>query len=428
VTNTLKQRISKITLGAATAALTLAFVIGLGMVGAPSAQAQTFTLLHSFTGSPDGANPYATVIMDASGNLYGTTGNGGHYGNGTVFKVDTSGTETILHNFSGGWDGYGPSSLTFDASGNLYGSTAYGGGGGCTYGCGVAYKLTPTSGGKWKESVLYVFHNNGKDGINPSSSLVLDTSGALYGTTGQGGGYNLGVVFKLVPSGSGHWKERVLHTFTGRGDGSQPNGPVIFDTLGNLYGTTYSGGAYRQGVVFKLTPTSGGKWPEAVLYNFQNNGSDGQNPVGPIVFDESGNLYGTTEFGGGCQGCGYEGTVFELTPNAHGQWTEQVLHAFSGTPDGRAPTGGVTLDGVGNLYGTTQAGGTSDSGTVFEMTRNQDGSWLENVLYSFTGGTDGQGPYEGVVLDGTGNLYGTAYYGGDNVCQGGCGTVWKLTP
>ncbi|MFI5115931.1 MAG: choice-of-anchor tandem repeat GloVer-containing protein, partial [Terriglobales bacterium] len=226
-------------------------------------------------------------------------------------------------------------------------------------------------------------------------------------------------------------QEKVLYTFQGgTGDGAFPQAGLIFDTAGNLYGTTSLGGAYGFGTVFELTPTAGGTWTEKVLYSFKNDGTDGSNPKAGVIFDAAGNLYGTTSLGGAgvCQGAGC-GTVFELTPAAGGTWTEKVLHSFGGATDGVIPEAGLIFDAAGNLYGTTGYGGPYNWGTVFELTPAAGGTWTENVLYSFQGGADGAGPAAGLVFDAAGNLYGTTEVGGAGVCQGnGCGTVFELTP
>ena len=345
--------------------------------------------------------------------------------------------EKVLYAFNGGKGGADSySSLIFDSTGNLYGTTQRGGHlSDCDgVGCGVVFKLTPDSSGKWKETVLYTFHG-GKDGAFPSAGLTLDPAGNLYGTAQLGGSTSgslcqisgCGVVFKLVPGSGGTWKEIVLHSFNGK-DGSAPFAPVIFDTAGNLYGTTASGGNSRgNGVVFQLTPDSKGKWKETVLHLFTG-GKDGALPFAAVISDTNGNLYGTTEGGGNlsdCAGFGC-GVVYQLTPDSNGKWKETVLHTFAGGTDGATPFD-LVLDPAGNLYGTTNSGGTQGNGTAFELSPSSGGGWKKTVLHNFGRPGDGGGPGAGLILEPTGNLYGTTIYGGSS-CGSGCGTIFELKP
>jgi uncharacterized repeat protein (TIGR03803 family) len=315
--------------------------------------------------------------------------------------------------------------LIFDASGNLYGATVYGG----QYGEGGVYKLTPNSNGRWTESELYSF-TGGSDGALPNSAVIFDASGNLYSVTYEGGEYGYGVVYELTPNSDGTWTESVLHSFTGGSDGSHPGMGEIFDAAGNLYGTTRDGGAYGDGVVFELTPNSNGTWTETVLHSFSG-GKDGATPdFGNLIFDAAGNLYGTT---GGWDGGDTNGTVFELTPNSGGTWTESVLHSFRGGKDGSRAVGALTFDQAGNLYGATYSGGTYGEGTIFKLTPGSNGKWTKDVIHQFRGktGGDGSNPYAGVIFDTAGNLFGTTYDGGIGTCsyQGpGCGTVFELVP
>ncbi|MGH6839303.1 MAG: choice-of-anchor tandem repeat GloVer-containing protein [Methylocella sp.] len=369
------------------------------------------TVLHSFTFG-DGADPEAGVIADSNGNVYGTTFAGGASDAGVVFKLSPGGTYTVLHSFSRGSDGRFPlAGLVADSSGNLYGTTDEGGGSGCGgVGCGVVFKLSPDG----TETVLHPF-TGGSDGANPLAGLIADSSGNLYGTTAFGGASGNGVVFKLSPSGT----ETVLHAFSGfPSDGGTPEGGLIADSSGNLYGTTAIGGASGNGVVFKLSASG----TETVLYSFKG-GSDGGTPVAGLIADSGGNLYGTT-FAGGASN---SGVVFKLSPSG----TETVLHSFSAAPsDGTNPRSGLIADSSGNLFGTTQEGGAlggvcpSGCGMVFKVTP----SGTETVLYAFTGGSDGANPLAGLIADSIGNLYGTASRGGGSGCPStGCGTVFKLT-
>jgi uncharacterized repeat protein (TIGR03803 family) len=317
-----------------------------------------------------GPFPDAGVIIDAEGNLYGTAS--GHFGGyGIVFKL-TPGANgnwsvSVLHAFAGGNDGQEPySGLVRDAAGKLYGTTVLGGGYGSCYNnlyCGTVYELSPPrlKGGKWKEKILYRFRGK-SDGGFPSASLILDAKGNLYGTTEIGGAYGWGTVFEMTHGSNGKWAESVLHSFGESTDGADPTSAVIFDKVGNLYGTTYGGPGANYGTVFKLTPSSEG-WKESLIHVFQG-GSDGGNPLSGVIVDASGSLYGTTsgELTGG------NGTIFELTPRAGGVWTETVLHSFTGGKDGGFPAAPLIMDSVGNLYGTAAGGGNLGWGLVFEIT------------------------------------------------------------
>jgi uncharacterized repeat protein (TIGR03803 family) len=283
-------------------------------------------VLHTFTYDAHGAYPTASPILDAAGNLYGTTCAGGTSpglnGGGTVFELtptaDGDWTETVLYEFGWvpfGWDGAHPyASLTLDAAGNLYSTTGYGGPygrHGAYVGFGTVFELTPTAGG-WTEGVLYSFSTVHLDGTDPRGGLISDAAGNLYGTTSGYGGYGYGTVFELTRNRRAvreGWTEKVLHTFNGT-DGAGPRASLILDAAGNLYGTTVGGGTYGYGTVFELTPIAGGGWTERVLHNFNNDGTDGANPYGGLIFDAAGNLYGTTAWGGTYG----TGTVFEITP------------------------------------------------------------------------------------------------------------------
>jgi uncharacterized repeat protein (TIGR03803 family) len=338
----------------------------------PCACAQSkYKTLYTFTGGNDGNGPWTGVIFDAVGNLYGTT-NGGGSGNGVVFKLTPTPTgrwtETVLHSFTGGADGgFASGSLIFDAAGNLYSTTGTGG----AYGNGVVFELTPTMGGGWEESVLYAF-TGGPDGGNSFAGMIFDPAGNLYATT-WGGAYGNGVVFELTPTMSGGWEESVLYTFTNGSGGANPDAGLIFDGAGNLYGMTWYGGTYGNGVVLKLAPTSDGNWTESVLHQFTGGtdgahpqftgGKDGANPYVGVTFDSAGTLYGTTNGGGKF---GY-GVVFKLTPKSAGRWGYSVVYAFEDTP-GSYPRGALVFDGAGNIYGTTYGDGTKTFGSVFEIT------------------------------------------------------------
>jgi uncharacterized repeat protein (TIGR03803 family) len=383
-----------------------AIALALSVAAIQSAEAQTFTVLHDFTGNPDGASAQAGLVRDASGNIYGTTANGGASNDGAVFKIDRSGTETVLYAFTGSPDGALPlAGLIRDTTGNLYGTTYYGG----TYNYGTVFKVDSTG----TESVLYSFRGM-PDAQYPYAGLHQDAAGNLYGTTNAGGAFNRGAVFKVDSSGA----VRVLYSFDGT-DGSTPFAGLISDKSGNLYGTSLDGGPYASGNVFKLTRSSGG-WTESILYTFTG-GRNGKYPYAGVILDSSGNVYGTTNRGGAHGG----GTVFELKPSTKGAWNINVLYSFTGNNDGGIPQGGVIFDKSGNLYGTGSGGGYYQEGVVFKLNPPQEkGRWKESVLYDFTGGTDGASPVAGVIRDSKGDLYGTTPSGG----SGGFGTVWKLTP
>jgi hypothetical protein len=414
-----------------------------------TAAASTSKVLYKFKGSPDGANPSASLIFDATGNLYGITTVGGTSYAGTVFKLtpnsNGSWRESVLYSFCSlrnCADGGNPNltdvgltgaGLIFDAAGNLYGTTTQGGSGsGCPSdvngGCGVVFKLTPNANGTWTESVLYSFCplTNCADGENPAAGLIFDTAGNLYGTT-PGGGHlgcgdiwpGCGVVFKLTPNANGSWTESVLYKFcslTSCADGAAPFAGLIFDGAGNLYGTTVAGGFNNGGTAFKLKPHTDGSWTESLLYR-ENNGLI---PEAGLIFDAAGNLYGTTTQGGIN---GYDGVVFKLKPNSNGSWTYSVVHYFHSAFN---PTAGLIFDASsGSLYGTVLHGGPAGGGAVFKLAPMADGGWAYSVLRFFFG-EPAMNPFGGLVLDKAGNLYGTTLNCGTGYnCQG---VVFEITP
>lgn len=326
-------------------------------------------ILHTFTkNGVDGTQPAAGLIFDAAGNLYGTTAEGGAYDYGTVFELRPSSggswTERVLHSFGdGNNDGVNPnSSLTLDAAGNLYGGTPNGG----ADNAGIVFELTRKSNGSWEEKVLCSFPNSPNNySAGPfDARLIFDSSGNLYGTTVGGGAYNYGSVFELSPTADGAWTLKLLHSFDFNGtDGFGPEAGVVFDSSGNLYGTTSGGGPGKGfGTVFELSPVTGGTWTEKVLYSVSS-WSAGTYLTGTPVFDSAGNLYATTYSGAAHDG----GVVFELTPASGGGWMENLLYNFGSGTDGSNPWGGLVLDSQGNLYGTTLNGGADGSGTVFEI-------------------------------------------------------------
>jgi len=315
----------------------------------------------------DGQRPMAGLTFDAAGHIYGTTLWGGLYNQGTVFELmrepNGSWRQKQLHSFGGAkQDGLAPQAgVIFDRQGNLYGTTTSGG----EYNFGTVYELIPQSDGTWKEKILHAFNLDGIDGYTPIAGLVMDRAGNLYGGTVGGGPGIVGIVFELSPKAQGQWKETILHNFDiNSTDGNSPFGTLIFDGSGNLYGTTYSGGVNGLGTAFELSPAGDGTWSETILHNFGAAG-DGETPYSSLIFDASGNLYGTTEYGGTYN----LGTVFELSPQASGVWSETLLHNFgSGSADGNYPLGSLIFDPSGNLYGMTDTGGSGGYGTVYEIT------------------------------------------------------------
>jgi uncharacterized repeat protein (TIGR03803 family) len=393
----------------------------------------TETVLYSFcnlSSCTDGSYPNAGgLIFDSSGNLYGTTGSGGAYGGGTVFELSLhsgSWTETVLHSFGQGTDGNDPGygTLIMGPGSVIYGMTISGG----LHGVGSVFELSPRRGGGWTEAIIHTFNDNGTDGWQPFAGLILDVDGNLYATTGAGGPVSDGTVIELSPRGGGRWKEAVLYSFNANvTDGQNPwLAGLVLDASGNLYGTTFNGGTYDNGTVFELKPNGNGSWTEESIYNFGNStGTDASDPAAGLIFDGHGNLYGTTVLGGGVG----LGTVFELSPRQGGGWSEKVLYSFcsqTGCADGHYSFGGLVFDAFGNLYGTTPYGGTYGYGTVFELSPNGSGGWTHTVLHSFNlDGTDGVYPWAGLTIDSAGNLYGTTEYGGSNYYGG---AVFVLAP
>jgi uncharacterized repeat protein (TIGR03803 family) len=412
-----------------TAGLTI-FFFAFTLLGTGTFAAAQETVLHSFSDTgTDGYYPQAGVTFDAKGNLYGTTTNGGANNLGTVFKVNPrNGDEVVLEDIFviASEDGSVPyASLTFDPSGGdvgqgiFWGTTTTGG----TDNMGTFFTMSPTQGNTgYEPGDVYSF--NGTDGANPYGSLLLHPYGA-FGTTAYGGAHGSGIVWD-VEHGNGfdNWGEKILHAFNNNGkDGTNPFAAVIIDASGNLYGTTPNGGANGNGTVYRLTPKTTGPWAETILYSFNENGTDGYNPYAGLVMDGSGNLYGTTISGGTYNG----GIVYELTPTESGSWTETILHNFNVSDgDGFNLNGSLIFDASGNLYGTTVYGGTFGAGTVFELSPPATGqtAWTETILYSFENTPDGAYPLSNLVFDSSGNLYGTTQQGGTNKV----GTVFRITP
>jgi hypothetical protein len=447
----------------------LAVILALGSVASAEWKEK---VLYSFQGGSDGSTPAGGVVFDSAGNLYGATTLGGSdkcigpAQCGTVFQLTPptqkggSWTEVVLYVFQGKAvnDGSSPAGgVILDKAGNLYGTTAYGGAGNCTLlggnvGCGTVWKLTPPKqkGGKWTESVIYSFQG-GKDGDFPNGDLTFDKAGNLYGATAFGGGKGTscnilfggrcGTVFELRPptQQGDKWTEKVLHCFAGiesgkeHGDGANPNGGLVLDSRGAIYGTTVWGGFLGThcanvgcGTTFRLQPPKekDGGSSESILYEFEEYPNDGFAPYGNLALDAKGVLFGTT--GGG--GNHANGVVFALSPRAgKAPWVETIAHAFEGS-EGGIPTGGLIIEGSGELLGTASSYGAHFAGTVFRMQR-YGAKWRLAVLYSFAGPPDAAGPSGSLAIDKAGSAYGTTQGGGTGSCQGGgCGAVFEVTP
>jgi uncharacterized repeat protein (TIGR03803 family) len=407
----------------------LAALCALAMIAMRPAQAQTLTVLHNFTRGQDGANPWGGLTIDRAGNLYGTATQGGSTncqgGCGTVFELsqrNAGWTLSPLYVFNGAPDGaYPEGRLIFGSDGRLYGTTGQGGlqnqNGQCQMlGCGTILALRPpvtfchSVTCYWTEQQLYQFTGN-SDGARPTGDTVFDQAGNLYGTTYRAGSGDMGTVYELSSS-SGGWTETVIHAFNGS-DGANPYGGLALDPSGNLYGGTKMGGQYEYpGVVFQLTNTQSG-WTENVLHSFD--GIDGDEPLGGLILDANGNVYGTTNHGG--LGAGGGGKVFELAPSG-GSWTLDLLYGFSGIS---GPWGDLVMDSSGAIYGTTVQDGMYGFGSVFKLTYSE-GNWVYTTLVDFNG-QDGANPHGSIVFDVNGNLYGTTTGGGT-----GNGVVWQITP
>jgi uncharacterized repeat protein (TIGR03803 family) len=379
------------------------------------------TIVYEFTNKINGSEPSDGLISDGAGNFYGTTSHGGQRGCGTVFELspNSSGgwSESVLYSFLCGADGANPlGNLIFDTKGNLYGVAQRGD----SSVWGTVFELSPASDGNWTKTTLHSFAG-APDGEYPSAGLVLDAAGNLYGTTLYGGslagetcaGLGCGTVFELSPSSSGNWNETIIHTFTGFSDGDRPTSNLALDAAGNLYGTTTRGGSYDNGLVFRLSPSSGG-WTLNIVYTFTRVNGDGGGPQCGVVFDGAGNLYGTTGYADG----GW-GTVYELSPTTTSQWQETVLYTFTNGTDGGLPLAPVILDRWGNLYGTTRGSGGPPS--AFKLSRSGTG-WTFVLLHDLSAATASP-----LIQDSAGNLYGTTETVGGRYGTGN-GTVFELSP
>jgi uncharacterized repeat protein (TIGR03803 family) len=396
--------------------------------------AQGLNTIHTFSGNPDG-QPAAALTIDAAGNLFGAS-LANSAANDMIFELSpSSGSWNLsrLYTFEGNADGQSPSTnLVMDAAGNFYGATYVGGHGfSCFQGCGTVFKLSPDGSGGWTKTTIYNFGAFPTDGNSPTGNLALDATGNLYGTTQFGGVYGSGTAYVLRPLANGTWKETILHHFgSTTASGGNPQGGVVLDAKGNVYGTLASGGVVNPacpsgcGAVFELSVVSG-KWQQTLRHVFS--GSDGRAPTGGVAFDKAGNIYGTTQLGGKNSA----GVVFGLTPKSGGGWKVHVLHVFDGKSGGLQPFAGVTFDGNGNLYGSTAFGGNFASactgapgcGLVYEMTPST-GGWSFKVLHAFDG-ADGYMLENPLTLGSTGTLFGTTELGGGSANSG---TVFEITP
>ncbi len=363
----------------------------------------TYSVVHSFTGGLDGGNAATRLVFDVTGNAYGTTVTGGAFGCGTVFKLHPSNGvfhETVLWNFKCGSDGKNPhGGVTLDSTGHIYGTTVAGGAGLCAGdGCGVVFKLQ--NGG------IVILHDfaGGNDGFGPGGPIVFDSAGNAFGETPDGGTHGMGTVFELVRSAN--WQHKVLHNFIGGADGSTGSlGPLLVDAHGDLFGVTEGGGTHSAGTVFELVHGAGNTWTFKILYEFKGT-PDAGFAYGGLIADPNGNLYGTTYFGGAAG----MGAVFELTP--HGTtWSERVLYSFKGGTDGSLPTSTLVFDDDKDLYGTTSTGGrpSCDCGTIFKLSHT---TGLESVVHRFGVQPDGSSPYYGLTSDAFGNLFSSTVAGG----------------
>jgi uncharacterized repeat protein (TIGR03803 family) len=411
-------------------------VLLVSVVSSSLAYGQPFSVIHYFSGGPDGNYPAATLTIDRGGRLYGTTLLGGMQtcaggGCGVAFRMIGSGSGWILNTLfefpNNASIGMNPSApLTFGPDGALYGTTE--GEPSCSLGgCGVVFRLVPPMNPchavscPWTETVIYGFHG-GTDGIQPARSpVIFDAAGSAYGTTYSGGANGHGTIWKLSRNGS-QWVESILYNFNGSGDGSGPESGVILDSAGNLYGTATMGGdltcgaGLGCGTVFELS-RSGSGWTESTLYTFEDN-SFGLDPFPGLVFDASGNLYGSAAV----ETLGYAANILEFQ-HLEGSWNPSILTTLRGNV---GPASALTIDAHGNLYGTTEQGGAHFEGSVFELSP-QNGSWVYTDMHDFHI-DDGWRPAGGVTLAPNGNLYGTATEGGTGSCFNGCGVVWEITP
>ncbi len=383
---------------------TLVLVLASSLVLVQSMRAQSFNVIHNFTGGTDGANPLNGLMMGAGGNMYGTTSAGGAYNNGSVFRIGPTGAFQTIYAFQGGADGSSPQSfLIEDSAGRLYGTTSAGG----AFGGGTVFRIANST-----KTILHNF-GSGSDGSAPLGGLVFDRAGNLYGTTSAGGANGNGTVFMLSPR-SIVWVETVLHSFGTGTDGAVPYAGVTLDSAGDVLGTTSVGGTSGYGTIFQLSKQN--SWAETIVYNFQNQ-NDGAVPYAGLIADGLGNFYGAATEGGSQGG----GSIFELTPAGSG-WNFTPIQSLAGS--GISGTfRNLMLSSSGTLYATTHCDGQDSAGTVYQLVPGAGGTWTYTLLYSFTGGTDGLYSFSNLVTFAN-RLYGTTNQGG----RYGFGVVFAVFP
>ncbi len=406
-------------------AFAIAFALGVMLITLQPLQAQTFSVIYTYTGGGGSAHAIAGVTIDRHGNLFGTTGWGGGDAPGTVYELQKTNSNFVyseLKIFGDGSNGAFPwDPPTIGPNGSLYVTTNNDGAddGGTVLNLQPPANICRSISCPWNETNLYNF-TRGSDGGNPQSGVTFDSHGNMYGANvNDGAGY--GVVYEMTPKGSG-WDYQVIYTFTGGADGANPDSALIFDAAGNLYGEAMTGGlpgcqGFGCGTIFRLSP-SGSGWTETTIYSFHD-GSDGSEPSGGLIADSAGNFYGATSGSDAING----GTVFELTPSGS-NWTFTLIYDLPGA--GPGPFGGVVRDSAGNLYGATWGDGAYGDGNVFKLTPTGNG-WTFSSIHDFTNGTDGSNANGGLAIDASGVIYGTTYDGGAPVC-GGCGVVFEVTP
>jgi uncharacterized repeat protein (TIGR03803 family) len=397
------------------------------MPASASAAQDAEVLVHVFGSDGSGAGgvePYGGVVLDSSGNAYGTASYGGAFGRGLVWEMyrgaNGQWTEKRIYNFgeANGDDSYGPlAGLVFDHAGSLYGTTI--GGGQPAGQAGTVFELSLDIDGEWIYKRIHTF--GVAEGQQPRSAVVFDSAGNLYGNTSEGGAYNEGTIFKLIRGSDGTWLEQTLYSF---GANSQDSGgafqPVALDASGNIWGTLYTGGTYGLGAIFELSPNSSGDWIETIVYSFPG-GTNGEYPQCGLIFDAKGNLYGTVSYGGSSD----EGLVYELSPSGNGGWTTTTLYDV-GNVEGFIPYGSLTFGKSGNLYGATWQGGPLEMGNIYALHLTPAGVWTGKNIHSLRGGLQGCRPDGPVAMDSAGNLYDTTLLCGEGQGTNGAGVVFEI--
>jgi uncharacterized repeat protein (TIGR03803 family) len=396
--------------------LVVAFALLFAVAGAQAGEKVIWTF-----DPTQGYESRSGLTLDSAGNLYGTTPSGGVNNCGNAFELSPGSggkwTETIIYSFKGcQFPAPSPSgTMVFDKAGNLYGAAQ-----GDFGSSGVIFKLTKGANGTWSYSLV---HNFTTSEGSPNGDLTWDSDSNLYGTTSFDSTTFQGIAFELSPQPNSSWKETVLFTFPASNGVGFPAAGVVFDNQGNLYGPAYFGigGSGGYGAIYELSPQTSGPWKLTVIRNFTEN-SGAQFPSSRLTFDSSGNLYGASNQAN-------DGQVFELSPSSSGEWKLTIIHAFTSGGDGRFPVGALVFDASGNLYGATSSGGSgcnrSLCGTIYKLTPQSRVTWQETILHPFESASDGSEPQQGPALDSSGNLYGTTYYGGSRY---GYGTVYEITP